>query len=185
MKIGCLGWGSLVWNPEGLPIRGKWFQDGPMLPIEFARQSKDGRITLVLVRGVSFVRSLWALMSVTSLDEACKALADREGIPGKMISASIGVWEQNSEATDEFNKLMGDWAEHMNLDAVIWTALAPKFKDERRTPSAEEVISHLSGLSHEKRKHAETYIRMIPRQIDTDYRRKIEAVLHWSPLSEI
>lgn len=185
MKIGCLGWGSLVWNPEGLPIRGKWFQDGPMLPIEFARQSKDGRITLVLVSGVPFVRSLWALMSVDSLEEACKALADREGIPEKMISASIGVWEQNSETMDEFNRLVGDWSERMNLDAVIWTALSPKFKGETRIPSVEEVISHLLGLSYEKRKHAETYIRMVPRQIDTDYRRKIEAVLHWSPLSEI
>ncbi len=102
-----------------------------------------------------------------------------------MISASIGVWEQNSEATDEFNRLVGDWAERMNLDTVIWTALSPKFKDERRIPSVEEVISYLSGLSHEKRKDAETYIRMAPGQIDTDYRRKIEAVLHWSPLSEI
>lgn len=134
MKIGCLGLGSLVWNPEGLPIRGKWFQDGLMLPIEFARQSKDGRIILVLVSGVPFVRSLWALMSVDGFDEACKALADREGIPEKMISTSIGVWEQNSEATDEFNILVGDWAQRMNLDAVIWTALTPKFKNESRTP---------------------------------------------------
>jgi hypothetical protein len=42
-----------------------------------------------------------------------------------MISASIGSWAQNSEATDEFNRLMSDWAERMNLDAVIWTALSP------------------------------------------------------------
>jgi hypothetical protein len=102
-----------------------------------------------------------------------------------MISASIGSWAQNSEATDEFNRLLGDWAERMNLDAVIWTALSPRVEGETRIPSVEEVISHLSGLSYEKRKHAETYIRMAPRQTDTDYRRKIEAVLHWSPLSEI
>lgn len=86
---------------------------------------------------------------------------------------------------DVFNRLVGNWAERMNLDAVIWTALPPKFKGGTRIPSVEEVISYLSGLSYEKRKHAETYIRMAPRQIDTDYRRKIQAVLHWSPLGEI
>lgn len=184
-KIGCLGWGSLVWNPQALPVRGTWFKDGPFLPIEFARQSRDGRITLVLVSGKPFVRSLWSLLSVDSVDTAIEALAEREGIPEKNSKTHVGVWLKESEEADEFQKLIGEWARTIAIDAVIWTALTPKFEGTRIVPSADEVISHLSNLPYEKRKHAEEYIRMTPRQIDTDYRRKIESVFHWTPISKI
>ena len=181
MKIGCLGWGSLLWDSKGLPTRGVWFTDGPFLPIEFARQSKDDRITLVLVDGVSLVRSLWVLLSAVSMDDATKALAKREETPKK----HIGVWTPDSRKETGFQQLIGEWAQRMTLDAVVWTALPPRFKKEDRAPAAQEVISHLSALSGDTRKRAEEYIRMAPRQIDTDYRRKIESVFHWSPLSKI
>ena len=80
MKIACLGWGSLVWDSRGLPVRKPWFMDGPLLPIEFVRQSEGGRITLVIVNNAAHIRSLWALLSVTDLEIAKKELADREGI---------------------------------------------------------------------------------------------------------
>lgn len=186
MKIGCLGWGSLVWNPKGLPLRGLWFSDGPFLPIEFARQSKDDRITLVLCEGVPLVRSLWSLMSVDGIDEAAKCLAEREGILEKNVARDIGRWLGDSENVNECVRMIGEWAGRMALDAVVWTALPPRYKEENgKIPTADDVIFHLSNLSHEKRRYAEEYIRMTPRQIDTNYRRQIEAALHWTPLSEI
>ena len=75
MLIACLGWGSLVWDPRKLPIRGTWFTDGPFLPIKLLAVSGDGRITLVLVPDTfPVVQSLWAAMSITVLDDAREVL---------------------------------------------------------------------------------------------------------------
>ena len=76
------------------------------------------------------------------------------------------------------------WARARDLDGVIWTALPAKFDDEDRTPSEEEVIAHLRRLTGTQRDEAERYIRQAPRQIDTPYRRRIEAELHWLPTAE-
>jgi hypothetical protein len=48
MKIVILGWGSLIWDPRDLPHQEPWLDDGPKLPLEFSRISKDRRLTLVI-----------------------------------------------------------------------------------------------------------------------------------------
>ena len=85
MKIAVLGWGSLIWNPGNLEIdktqgNNGWFDDGPSLPIEFARISKDGRLTLVIVpEKKEVVQTLYAISSFEKLDHAKLDLAVREG----------------------------------------------------------------------------------------------------------
>ena len=177
-NIACLGWGSLIWNPKGLPIRRYWFDDGPLIPLEFARQSKDGRITLVIWPDARPVRSLWTLMDSDSLDEVKKQLQRREGSPKLKY---IGNWSRGGPSPTEIPEL-SEWALARNVDSVVWTALPPKFEDDdNRQPSVEDVLRYLRALSGTARDAAEKYIRRAPRQIDTAYRRRIEAELHWLP----
>ncbi len=179
--IACLGWGSLVWDPRELPIQRKWFQDGPFIPVEFVRQSSDGRITLVIKRGAIPVRSLWAVMDISDMELAREALRKREGIREKNRQIHIHTW---SIGDDPPSTIVGldDWARARNLDGVVWTALPAKFDDEEKTPKEDEVVEYLSKLTGTKRDLAERYVRLTPRQIDTVYRRRIEATLGWLPM---
>ena len=185
MPIACLGWGSLVWDPRELPVHGKWFEDGPLLPIEFARQSQDGRLTLVIVPDyTSKVRSLWTLFSLGTLPEAREALRRRESVLERNKDTHIASWSTGDAPPSVFPDV-GSWAGNRAVDAVVWTALTPKLGDEERAPTVGEALSHLRQLPNEQRHNAERYVRMAPKQVDTPYRRRFEAELGWSPLSEI
>lgn len=177
MAIACLGWGSLVWRPETLPLRSAWFADGPSLPIEFARKSNNGRITLVIVDGVEPIPVLWSEMDAGSVDEAVMALADREGIAAKNANRLIGIWTAGSGP-----QTVADWATQKELDAVIWTALGPKFSGGNDTPTADQVVAYLRDLVGPTRECAEEYVRRAPAQIMTAYRTAIEAQLGWTAL---
>jgi hypothetical protein len=178
--IACLGWGSLVWDTRELPIRRVWFKDGPLVPVEFLRESKDGRVTLVIDEGGQPVRVLWAVMDTADIKEARCALGAREGIPEKNWSKHVGAWQASDGVPPATLSTLGQWAQSCGLDGVVWTALPPKFdgRDGYRA-TADELLTYLAGLEGRKREVAEEYVRNAPAQIDTAYRRRFETALHW------
>jgi hypothetical protein len=185
VMIACLGWGSLVWDPRELPVHGKWFEDGPFLPIEFARQSKDGRLTLVLVpEYANKIRSLWTLFSVGTVAEAREALRQRECVLERNRDRHINAWSTGDAPPASFPEI-ARWVVSKGVDAAVWTALPPKFGDNEVRPDADQAVAYLRQRSHEQRRNAERYVRMTPRQIDTPYRRRFEAEFGWTPHSVV
>jgi hypothetical protein len=175
-EIVCLGWGSLIWCQKALPVAASWQPDGPSLPIEFARESKDRRITLVVCEGAPDVTTLWARLNVETLEAARAVLQTREGCqPGAIGWCSPDGASQHAGAT-----VIGQWASERNLSGVVWTALQPKIGAAYRTPTLDEVVGHLARLEGRERDTAEEYVRFTPRQIVTPYRTAIEGLLGWT-----
>ncbi len=185
MKIACLGWGSLIWNHGELKVpKSKWRKGGPLLPIEFTRISTNECVTLV-IDGVAKkeVRVLWAeLKKIDKLEDAICLLAKREGTICNNIHYYCKV---NGKFHDEVNeKIKGkitEWLERKKLDAVVWTGLRPKNRNGGGHLLVAGVIKHLKGLDPCDKKRAEEYIRKAPKQIDTEYRKEIEAEFGWTP----
>ena len=180
--IVCLGWGSLIWRPCGLPVVGDWYVDGPELGIEFARQSRDGRITLVVESSAEPMPVLWARLGVGSIADARKALAEREGVCLSTYPRSISHWSLAGASERRESAAIGAWAEAKGAAAVVWTALKPRFNNKPVTPTCEQVIAWLRSLEEPTRTAAEEYVRKAPPQIMTAYRKAIEEELGWTAL---
>ena len=174
--IACLGWGSLIWRRGTLPVD-DWRHDGPLVRVEFVRQSQDGRLTLVL-HDAEPKQSLWANMKEDSLGAAVTALATRERCPEKRI----GRWPTGDDSPRHICNL-GTWASRRDIHAVVWTALGPRFQGEDdRAPTEDEAVAYLRKLSDEGRgANAEEYVRRAPPQVDTAYRTRFERCFGWTP----
>jgi hypothetical protein len=165
--IALLGWGSLVWNPKNLAVRPHWDVDGPWVRAEFLRQSNNGRLTLVLSESAEPVRSLWTTFSRDDLADAREELRRREGIPQRNFDLHVGSWSRGSPPPASILDLE-KWTAEREIDAVVWTALPPKFSGEDGcSPSVDQATSYLAGLTTPVRELAEEYIRRAPQQIDT------------------
>jgi len=193
MRIAILGWGSLIWDKRNLKIdkivgdsqyQG-WYNTGPSLPIEFARISDDGRLTLVIKEGVQSVTTLYSISMCKDLDIAILNLATREG----SCTNKIGYYlKQGNKVYPEdfpYKNILQIWIEQCNnIDAIVWTNLSIRFHDKTHQEfNDNNVIAYLSGLPIEKRGKAEEYIRKTPVQIQTPIRTAIErSELRWTPI---
>lgn len=180
MKVAILGWGSLIWNPGSLLMKGDWNKTGPYLPIEFARISRDGRLTLVLYPDADDVQTMWAYSSCAELDQAIENLRQREGTSTGWIGfISSGKSRSQIIAPKIINRMKG-WAEEKGLDAVIWTYLPSNFKEKTgKDFNKDNVLKYLRSLKGDKLNKAKEYIENSPGQIDTKIRLRIEAELGW------
>ena len=173
--IACLGWGSLIWDPRELQAELEWHTDGPQLSIEFARQSKDGRITLVIEPSAPKLPVLWSEMTVSSLEEAIENLKERE----KTVQKYIGSWSLTEEQPKEIPGL-DEWADSVGAVSVIWTALPPKFNDrDGIVPSLGQLLTYFRELDDGLLGEAERYIRKAPQQIQTPYRKALIKEFGW------
>ena len=181
--IACIGWGSLIWDMRDLDVDGAWRADGPLLPVEFARQSSDERITLVIVQGSALVPTLWSVFNTRDLVKARESLRQREHIPLSRARDLISHWRRGENPVSEPGATISDWGRRRDLDSAVWTSLKPKFAGvDGRVPTETEVINELPALEGPARAAAEEYVRRAPRQIGTVYRRAIEGALGWIPV---
>lgn len=186
MKIAILGWGSLLWQPKDLQFDEEigWSENGPMLPIEFARISKDGRLTLVITKDVKEVKTYFAISNYETLEEAVLNLAARESC-GRGQIGSCDKSKKFFSTKVFFENNILEWINHTDIDVVIWTNLGEKWdfkNDDGEVINIVDRVDYLKNLRNHKRALAEEYIRRTPTQIETHYRSLIEKELDWKPI---
>jgi hypothetical protein len=175
MTIACIGWGSLCWDTRELPV-GDWRSDGPVLPLEFARRSQDGRVTLVITENGTELQTLWAELSAGSLEEAVSLLRTREGCNAK----AVGRWP--SASSFPFGERIAAWAASVGLSGAVWTALPPKWNGQNGlVPSLTQLKAYLGTLDTETLTLAREYLAKAPPQIETRYRAELQAAAWDTP----
>lgn len=182
MKIAYIGWGSLIWDQGSLKLKGTWQCDGPYLPVEFARVSQDGRLTLVLCRGVSPVQTLWAYAEEENLNAAIKGLRVRERTSANRIGyLSLRNSKSRCRVIEDLVFVFESWLKEKGLDAAVWTDLPANFAERMGEAfTTENVISYLKSLEGDALAAAKAYIVNAPDSIDTPIRRAVEEELGWT-----
>jgi len=179
VKIACIAWGSLIWEPRELKLASEWRPGGPLLPIEFVRDSDDSdELAVVMHEAAPPMPTYWALLDTNDIDAAREMLRQREKIRPE-YPQWVGSIPNPCGPVDE---RVAEWLRTRELDAAVWTALPAKFaKVSERAPSAHEALAFLAGLQGEQRRKAEEYVRKVPREINTLYRKLFEDKLGLAP----
>lgn len=188
MRIAVLGWGSLVWDPKTLVEHlvgadlGAWATDGPLLPVEFARASDEGkgRLSLVIVPSMPLVQVLWNVMQTQNLDVAIRELRHRERTSTKKIGY-INLITGNFECQhgQPIIELIQKWVKAKEVfDAVIWTDLESNFSEvQKRELSETTAVAYVQSLTGDTYIEAKNYILKAPAQVQTMFRPALERAL--------
>ena len=177
-----LGWGSLIWNPRGLPIKGDWQKGGPTLRLEFSRISRDCRLTLVVIdepqgnedelQGsqvvVRYARSPRNDMKDTICDLLCRE---------ETVLKNIGFLDLSNHADSKhgsYSETIKTWARAKGVSAVVWTALPSNFLEQiGKKFSVPVAVDFFSSLPASAKKSAAEYFEKAPEEVDTPLLRRM------------
>lgn len=176
MNIAVLAWGSLYWDKRELDIVNDWTDGGVILPIEFARISRDGRLTLVITEEYGTdIETYWAISKYSKLEEAIENLRIREGTNKKGIGfVDLNTNENQSKFSQPLLDKITAWANEKSIDTVIWTDLKGNFSEKQKKEfSYENAEKYLMNLSGEAKKKADEYIKKAPELTMTKLRERI------------
>jgi hypothetical protein len=175
MIIAILGWGSLIWEPKELEFDRTigWLENGPILPIEFARISNNKRLTLVITHEGTPVKTMYSISTNNRLDLAVTNLIKREGTIKRHIHSYCKI-NGFSDSNFLYKDNIIDWINTTDYDCVIWTNLPENWKEKTN-----DRIEYLKTLSLDESLLAKEYICNTPSQTQTKYRTLIEEKLNW------
>lgn len=174
-RIAILGWGSLLWDarPAFDNLHHQWWEDGPVLKIEFSRisRTRSGALTLVLdpINGAAN-RVSYCLSKRSNLSQAVEDLKLQEST----IPKNIGFVDTNGAKCSRDQESMDSittWASAKRLAGVVWTDLPSNFREitgELFFP--ERALAYLNTLDDEAAKVALEYIHRAPASIQTPLR---------------
>jgi hypothetical protein len=149
--------------------------------VEFARISRDGSLTLVVVSGYpAEVTTLWSIGAHNNLEGAIQNLAGRECIT-KNFESIHGIRRDGSpigSVDGQIASTVHDWLlEQPSLQAAIWTGLGTqpsRWRDHGYEEgfTVDNALSYLRSLQGDKNHPTFEYMRRAPRQVLTQVRRR-------------
>jgi len=118
-------------------------------------------------------------LSYATAEQAQEALAGREGSGVE----SIGLWPGPEPKYAVGAVAIGAWGAATGFDAVVWTALRPKFRGVfgQAPRDVDDVLLYLRELDEETLARAREYVSYAPVEVRTPYRAAIEAEFGWLP----
>ncbi len=190
MRIAYIAWGTLILEPDCLLIRGSWERNGPELPVEFARISDDGRVTLVLQPGAKPITTYSVVADQETLELARENLRLREGpkrcktrARGEWIASVDQVGTSRGRVEEEELRSIRKWVRNKGYDAAVWTAIPPRLSHPKHgsihSLTVDGIVDYLRLVKPEVREMTRSYFRNVPLEVQTGLRHGIEQAMGW------
>jgi hypothetical protein len=183
-RVAIVGWGSLLWDPDGLPVEGPWRRgEGPVLPLEFSRVSRKraGALTLVIdPEAGAPCRTAVAASPRPTVEAARADLAARERAALPFIGAVCARRGVLAAARPETGATAAAWVAATGAAGAVWTDLPASFAEATGAPfSVAAALAHLRALAPAALAEARRYVGNAPAETDTPLRRALAADPWW------